>query len=423
MSVTHPGPSEQRREPDGRRLTFAMMLAGALALALLVQNLGWKRGWAVWGVSTQELAWLDLRVVTGAVQTLREGGNPYVANPHDPMGRPFNYPSLWLRLFPGTGAAASVDGLAGSAAVLAAAAVLLATGRTTRTAGGVIGLLLLSPALTLAVERGNTDLIVFALVGVGAAVIGDGRSGRVYAGVGLLVLASLLKIYPVVSLAVLIGWKTSRARIAAVVGLVFCAGWFAWHGRETLVAIGNTQIGAIHSYGRTVLPFALDLRDRAMGRAGAAAGYALFANLAAVVCVLAAAWRGLKMAAETSAESPLTARARLGWLIGGGIFLATFAAGSSFSYRLWFLLPGVPWLVTTAERRDEPGRWARAATGGLLLLCFGSGVWDLRLFWLGQAGGWVAFAAGGALWAAALAGGWRSAERSGEQAGGARSAG
>lgn len=412
MIVTKEGRSEHGRAPDGRRLTLAMVLVGTLALTLLVQNLGWKQGWAAWGVATQEISWLDLRVVVGAAQTSREGGNPYVENPHDPMGRPFNYPSLWLVLLPLAGVSPSVTVLAGCAAMLAAVVALAATGRTTALGGGMIGLLLLSPALMLAVERGNTDLIVFALVGAGTALIGVGRRTHVCAGVGLLVLASMLKIYPVVALVVIVGWTASRARLAAGIGLAFCAGWFAWHGAETLVAIANTQIGALHSYGREVLPFALELRERSMGRFGGETDAGLTANLAGVVCAVGAAWRGWRMPAPagTEPEWAETERARLGWLVGGGIFLATFAAGSSFSYRLWFLLLGVPWLLTTAARSDEPGWWARAAVGGLFLLCLGSGVWDLRLFWLGQGGGWILFAAGGALWVAALVNGWRNAD-------------
>ncbi len=145
-------------------MTLVLLLAGALAVTWLVQSRGWSRGWRTWGVATGEVSWLDLRVVAGAAQTRSEGGDPYVSNPHDPMGRPFNYPSLWLALFPATG---SVAVLAGGAAVVAAGVALLATGPTTGLAGGVIGLLLLSPALVLGVERGNTDLIVFALVGAG----------------------------------------------------------------------------------------------------------------------------------------------------------------------------------------------------------------------------------------------------------------
>src|ERR1022692_2977232 len=151
---------------SGRVAAFAIVVFATVVIAWVLHRDGWQRGWQIFGVSTHDVAWLDLKVITSAAQTAAEGGNPYVANPHDPTGRPLNYPSPWLLIFSGHFTPAGLAAVALGFAAAAFGTVLLWMKSFSMRAGVFVGLLLISPSLLLAVERGNTDLPIFALVGL-----------------------------------------------------------------------------------------------------------------------------------------------------------------------------------------------------------------------------------------------------------------
>ena len=381
----------------GRWLACAVLVAGGIALALLLNARGWKSGWRAWGIATQTTPWLDVRVITAAVATAAEGGNPYLANPHDPTGRTFNYPSLWLRLFPARLSERGYTVTALSFAAAAIGALLLWLGPISPARGIALGLLLLSPALLLGLERANTDLVIFALMTLSLVALRAQARGSALLGLTGLLLATLLKLYPVVALGwiALLGPRTVRKPAwAALLGAI---GWLAFQRGEVRAAIANTQIGAIHSYGHATLPFWLQLQ-------GNVRGWTLDRGLLEQVSLLAALatlgwtiWRGARR--QRSLRAPRTAAnwAFLGGLTGVSIFVLTFLAGSNFHYRLWFLLLGLPWLFSRASSGDAEANAARLALGSFAVMAFASGAWWIPLTWLSLAAGWVCFAACGYL--------------------------
>src|SRR4029079_696030 len=86
-------------------------------------------------------------------------------------------------------------GLPVAVVFLAAALVVLPAGASART-GVLYGVALCSPAVMLGIERGNVDLTLFALV-VGAVLLAQRSVRGVIASCALLLLAALLKLFPV----------------------------------------------------------------------------------------------------------------------------------------------------------------------------------------------------------------------------------
>jgi hypothetical protein len=379
----------------GRLVTFVIAIIAALALGGCIRAHGWSQGWRVFGVSTREVAWLDLRVITSAAQTVADGGNPYVSNPHDPTGRPLNYPSAWLLCFRGKEfSPAFVAAVALGFAAAALATLLLWMKPSGLRTGALVGCLLVSPSLLLAVERGNTDLPIFALVGLSLLAVDAPRRWLGWCGVLGLLLACILKLFPVVALGLVCLAGPAALRRPALFALVLLAGWVALHWPETAASLANTRagVGAVHSYGRTVLPFALELYARAHGQVLDRAPLDVLANVLTVVVLGAMSWTGYKLTPPVALGRTLS-HGEIAGLTGALIYVLTFLAGASFNYRLWFLLFTLVWLLPLAREDHAAARWARVALAGFVALLFASAVWWVPLVWVAQAGSWVLFAA------------------------------
>ena len=386
--------SDPAQHHGGRLVAGAIVLCATLVITLALQRDGWQRGWQIFGVSTHNVSWLDLKVITSAAQTAAEGGNPYVANPHDPTGRPLNYPSPWLLIFSGNFTPTALTAIALGFAAAAFGAMLLWMKSFGLRAGAFVGVLLISPSLLLAVERGNTDLPIFAVMGLCLIFLDSRHRSLAHLGVVGLLLASVLKLFPVVTLVLVALAGPAAIKRTAQVALAVFAVWIGLHWSETVATLVNTRagVGAVHSYGRTVLPFALELYARAHGQALDRAPLDLLANVLTAVVLMAMSWFGFKLATRSPISLPLTHR-EMGWLTGASIYVVTFAAGACFNYRLWFLLFTLPWLLLKAGQDQPAARWARIALASFFVLLYASAVWWVPLVWIAQAASWVLLAA------------------------------
>lgn len=378
----------------GRGLACLMLVVGVAVVSGLIAQRGWKQGWQAWGVSAREPAWIDTRVITAGVLTRAEGGNPYVDNLHDPARRPFNYPPIWLSLLPARLSEPGYATFALGSAGVALISLLVWIGPLGALEGILLGALLLSPAALLAVERGNTDLIVFALTALGLACLGHPGCILPLAGIATLFCAAMLKFYPVAALGVVAVFGPARFRKAAMLAMLAFAVSVALQWDAMRTGISNTQIGAVHSYGRNVLPFCLELMRNFHGWNIDRLQLEDIALAMTAACAAFAAWQGSKLGPP---EQSLPVTQHCGALTGAGIYLVTFAAGSSFQYRLWFALLTLPWLLQAAGTRSSRGTWARLALVSLTTLMFASSVWWVPLVWIGQAAGWLLFVAQGVL--------------------------
>ena len=143
----------------------------------------------------EQPSFLDLRSLTSAWECDRLGLDVLPVNPCDPRARPANYPSLWLLPAPlGAGDDDTVALGIGLAVVFFVSALAVAGPLTVRE-GVLYGIALCSPAVMFGVERGNPDLFIFALLSASLLALGRGVALTV-SSYGLLLLATLLKIYP-----------------------------------------------------------------------------------------------------------------------------------------------------------------------------------------------------------------------------------
>ena len=339
---------------DGRWITAGVVTGFLIAIYIMGRRTDFVTTWAQVGVEHLSLPFADMRFLMSALETHRAGGNPFVFSQCDPWLRPLNYPRAWLVLAPfGLGAKHTI-----ALAILLAGGfyttIYFLVGRSTIVQGLVYGVLLCSPAAMLAVERGNTDLVVFILLAV-AALVFDRKAG-VYCSYILITLAAILKLYPVCAFA--LGLRERRRRgIVLVLGGLAAFALYVYCTRSDLAHIvANTpQIKEI-SFGHRVM-------FQKLASMKFAVPIELWSKTAVCVSILLAL-----LISRTVKPPEFSVRGRAATTIGAAVYVGIFVATSSFNYRLIFLLLLVPQLLAWAQQRGGY-RWVGRA---LVLIIMGA---------------------------------------------------
>lgn len=327
----------------------------------LIHHYGWVDTWRWWHVPSRAVPFSDLRVITGASDSVERGFNPRENNPGAPFGQRFNQTNVWLWM----GELGLRERHSPVVGVVLLAGYLvglwwLATGIS----GWAIVLLvplLISPAALLAVERGTTDLSVFfllALAGHRVAAAPRGAFAAVLAGFWL-------KLFPLAGVVLFLREPRKRALRLGLLAFALVALFCALNFRELLDIGYKTEKGSHTSYGWAV--FSLYLR---------AAGFTDGVR-AVWIAGLVLALLGLSLAGWTGRAAPTPAAGRpLDFFrIGAAVYAGTFLLGASWDYRFIFTLFLIPQLAEWALGGDPSlRRWSR----GLLVALF-IAVWSLAL--------------------------------------------
>jgi hypothetical protein len=281
------------------------------------------------------LYFLDLRFFTSAWECIRAGTDVWPTNPCDPLTRPYVYPRLWNVPAP-LGLAQEHTVRLGYLLIAGFfASALLAMGRAGLLDGLVWLVALCSPAVMLGVERGNPDLLIFPLVVAAVLLLNVRHTAARIAAHAVLLLAAVLKLYPVLAWLPLL----RQPRRWAIWGVATLGAIFAGYlvaTRDDVRQIRETVIREeAYAYGAPILG------DEVGGR---------FVVLA--VGLLLAAALAAFLLARGGWQEPAAGRDLDLFLAGAGVFVGTFAAEHNFNYRMVFLLLTLPQLLRWAR---EPG--------------------------------------------------------------------
>lgn len=338
----------------GRPLVAAVLGAYFLTLAAL----GGREAWDELGVPYLTPSFADMRSVTSAWECDRQGIAVLPTNPCDPYGaRPANYPTIWL--WPsglGLGQGATVPlGVLTAAAFLGSFLVLI--GRSAVRDGPLYAAAAISPAVMLGVERANVDLLLFAMLVTALAIFRRSRLGR-GAGYSLLLLAAVLKLFPVFAWGVLL--RQSR-RLVLWSGLLMVA-LFAVYVVATFDTIQTIeqvvwQVIPV-SYGAdvgvdSVQSFSADKGslDWLEGMGDWLTGVCVLAGAAAIGLI---SWRRRALGVSLSRRAEGRELHFDAFVAGAGIYVASFALWHNWDYRLIFLLLALPQLIAWARISPSP---------------------------------------------------------------------
>jgi MFS family permease len=307
-----------------QRRAVSVFAVGWLAIALAVLLFGWTPTWRTLTVPTDQPLFSDMRSVQGAIEAVHHGLNPQVVNPADPWHRTMDYPIVWERIAERLHFEVEADYLSFEIALVVAFLASVA-GMVWWSPSWWLVAAAFSSSILLLVERGNNDLAVFSLVCLAQAV-------PLAAGLGILFVAALLKLYPVLCWPAFI-----RTRNTLILAVVLGAALFLLL-QDELGAIHKAQpMRAYLSYGSPSFAYAF----KVMGHV------TVPGVLISAVLVIAALGALLLFAHHIRFVQDARFEARRRFFYAGAfVFLGTFVLGSNWDYRLTFLLFCVPLLAT-----------------------------------------------------------------------------
>jgi hypothetical protein len=332
--------------------------AAALATIALFLALGTViRGslptaWRILRIPALDPTFADTRTVTNSIDCLLGGQDPYVVRSFDPWQRVYNYPPIWLdlRYLGITGRSTNFLGVL--MALLLASSLLVLFSATRLGSALVVFLAIISGPVLFAMERGNIDQVLFALLVFGFFMIERTRdAARTFFECSLIVVLTILKIFPIAAVVVLLK-NRQRLLLAALTVVVSVAALLATCGQDLPKVFANTpRIADETSFGGYTffvaishaihgLPIALKINRR-------------IALIGSLVLTLLSIVAGLKYRTHLEKFLPSLDFCRPRGCIAVSclaIYIFVFLAGASFNYRLIFLLGVLGYLVEDMEQ-------------------------------------------------------------------------
>jgi hypothetical protein len=288
--------------------------------------------WRSTGIGETSVPFLDLYALLAAGEVAQAGGDPFQPNPLDPYNRPHVYTTWWLGM--GAIGLTRADtkwlGQALAGLCLVAAVFLIRPKRLDESIQAI--LVLCSPGMLMAVNRGNNDLVVFVIV---CAALGCLRSNALSfraLGVTLLAISAALKYYPLAALVVLLAARSRREWSGALIlyALVLILAWPALRpGLESAVRY-QPRPEWLYAFGAPILfrDFGFHPQSGWLIPTFIVSGWV--------------AWRArrLWMAAPSGRWASSEERE---FICGAALIVGCFFLGASYVYKLIFAVWLLPW--------------------------------------------------------------------------------
>jgi len=343
---------------------LGLLLLCTFALLYRVDYAVYIHALDAYGAAPYRFPFVDIFTNLAALDCTRNGVDVYVANPCDVVGWRYNYSPLLLlgAQLPIGRSATLAFGLALDLLFLASLTLLPPPRRLAEQALRVA--VTLSSATVYGLERANLDLFLFALAVAGASLLA--KSGRVrLLGYPLLLLAAVIKYYPVVTLLVM---AKERRRVfvwvAGGCGAVLAA-FFAVYHHDIARSLGQVPGGVYFAEGfgavnlpRGLAQLVLSAPSLAIWRQGL--GDTLL--LAFALWTLFRARRWVLDADLRDRFASLAEAERMPLVVGALVLVGCFFAAQNIYYRAVFILMTLPGLLALTRPDGEPKRDAAAAS-------------------------------------------------------------
>ncbi len=357
-------------------------LAGTMLLALFA-FLNRERPdlyFTVMGWWNQETFWtpfLDLHFILSAIDCRHLGFDPFIADPCDLLDRPYNYSPLFLEAgrLGLTSHATDWIGI-GLGLVMVGSQACLPAPRGFREAT-ITAFAYVSLITALVIERGNIDIVIFALTVAISYLAARGSAARWFAYL-LVVLAACLKFYPIVLLVLVIHEKPRRLIAVGAVAAALFALYLAVYGAD-LVEAWNATPPRMSSqqlwgfFGAINLPSGIESMLTPILASYSAPAWIfrvlrwmLLAPLALAVC-----HRAVVAARSADGRARLFAlptQPMLLLIAGAALIVACFFSGQSTEYRGIFLILTLPGLYMLGWAEGGTARYRFAAIAAPILM-------------------------------------------------------
>jgi len=322
----------------------------ALAAAIAANTI---TSWSNLGVPSGDIQFGDLKTVTLASECIQIQPGWDTSQELCSTGTaPYNYPSWWARFMAVFGIRAADTELVGWIVIAIYLSALFALTVTINSHGIkarnniVMSILALSPPSLLAMQRGNIDMVIFALITAGALISIRMKSSNNYLAAILIATATILKIYP--AGAALIFLSRNRLKPLALFFALTIIGIISIASELRLITSRTPQIDGA-SFGSSLLPTLFI--HRATGEWHQIYALAVGTGIFLVTWLVASKIRRVKAFTHAASQEilslPITQTL---FLAGSGTFLAAYLSGVNFDYRLIMLFIASAGLLITNGR-------------------------------------------------------------------------
>lgn len=312
------------------------------------------------GVPAFRFPFLDTSAILAALECRRIGINVYRIDPCDVLGRPHVYSPLWLRLdwLPVSTTWTPYVGLTFVALFLWALTKLPRVHG--RIGSALMILACISPPVLFAMERGNNDLLIFAMT-TAAATLWLRESYSRTAGYAIILLAAALKYYPIVLLILALREPPRRCLMVIGAAIAILGSALLFDLSEVVTALklvprfGSPFGGA---FGARVFPSGL----------AALFGWPHFAALVLEAVLLTAAILTVTRQGGKIHTSPERLPNAVGAFLtcGSAIIVGCFILAENVGYREISFIFIIPGLIYLSDLQHPSGRLA-AITLGLVM--------------------------------------------------------
>lgn len=323
----------------------------------------------LWSFNPFKYPFLDIEWVGAVNDCWRKGFDVYAINPCDELGRVFNYAPtwLWLGFWPASRSWTNPIGL-GIASLFILSLTLLP--RPRRPIDHLPMLCaVLSPMTVYAIERCNVDVLMFLAAIVATALMDRSLPLRLF-GYGAILIAGLLKFYPLAALILLLRERGRVFLPMAVFATTVTLGLFWFYHQELARILPNVPRPVVFrdAFGASQLPMGIWYLLQAVAvHIGLAAGPTSMSEaysdmppqhvtatlltfmLLYYVFLCRAAVRLARHPDLPAATAALTQRERISLFAGGILVCGCFLSGRNLGYRAIDLLLALPGLFALAR--------------------------------------------------------------------------
>ena len=324
-----------RRKISGRTAVLFAMLACFFLLLFTTFAPQHYKIWRHLGVPSMSPSFADARTLTVALESNLEGADIWAPNARDPWKRAFNYPRVWLLLKPFGINQSHTDIIGLGLAVIFFVCLWRLARNLSLRQGLYFALLVFSPVTMFAVERGNIDLLMFALL-MGAVVLFQRKAQN--GPVVLIMLGAIAKLFPFLGVSLFLSLPKRKA--VTTIGISS-----AIFGLYLLLTLGDLRLISNATPRPTFLGYGSDVL-----LAFILGGQLLTLVISTVLLLLlfAAIWLRIRkyggvLDVETETENTFHLNC---FRVGAALYIGTFLLGNNWDYRLIFLLFTVPQLLT-----------------------------------------------------------------------------
>ena len=292
----------------------------------------------IWNISTLKPIFADIRTITGFNLSVASGNNPLVDNIGDPFNRPMNYPAFWaffakyINMQPQH---SEIFGLINLIFYFFGLVLFINKFDLDFRTSAVICLAVFSPASILAMERGNTDMIMFFLISI--AILLYNKS---FVFSLIIFIASVLKIFPVFAYLSLFDLhKTNRKSTLIACLFISLFTIYLFVNRDYFSLMSSSVPSPLYfAYGANIIWM------KTVEKLGADIGFYVriitYLYLFSLSLFIIVFFRKIKPQHQAVNETYLKS-----FQIGALIFMLTFLINNNWDYRLIFLIFTLPYLT------------------------------------------------------------------------------